>query len=134
MTGAHRCRARSTFVAAVLIQLAVLYWPWPVGGRELLPHLDKGVHALVFGAVALAGIRAGLPPRPLAAALVAHAGLSEVVQGSVLDQRGADPWDAIADLIGTALGVLLASVSGRRAGSSGPPDVDESSSRGTLGP
>jgi hypothetical protein len=125
--------ARWAFLAAVLIQLVVLYWPWPVGGRELLPHLDKAVHALVFGAVALAGARAGLPSRPLAAVLVAHAGLSEAVQGSVLDQRGADPRDFIADLIGTALGFLLASVVARRPGPGGASDVDESSSRGTLG-
>ncbi len=125
--------ARWAFVAAVLIHLVALYWPWPGDGREFLPHLDKVVHALVFGAVALAGARAGLPVRPLAVVLIAHAGLSEAVQGSVLDQRGADPRDVIADLIGTALGFVLASVVVRRAGPRGASDVDESSSRGTLG-
>lgn len=101
-------RARAALVVAVAVQLLVLYWPRAVGGPETIAHLDKAVHALVFGAVALAGLRAGLPVRPLAVALIAHAGVSEVIQGLLLDQRGGDPWDVVADVTGTALGGVLA--------------------------
>jgi hypothetical protein len=105
-----------------------------VGGPEAITHLDKLVHALVFGAVALTGLRAGLPVRPLAVALIAHAGVSELIQGQLLDQRGGDPWDAAADVIGTVLGGVIAGVlaaMGRAERQN--PGVDESPTRGTLG-
>ena len=121
--------ARLAFAGTVLIQLLVLYWPRSVGGAESVPYLDKVVHALVFGAVALTGMRAGVPVRPLAVVLAAHAGLSEVVQGSLLAQRGAYPWDAVADVTGTALGVLGATLVGSGRGSG----VEESPLGGTLG-
>lgn len=117
MTGGRR--ARAAFGAAVVVQLAVLYWPRVVGGPESVPHLDKAVHALVFAAVALTGVRAGLPVRPLVAVLAIHAGISEVVQGSLLAGRGADPWDCAADLAGTALGAVLGIATGDSPGDSG---------------
>ena len=127
---------RLIFAVAVAGQLAVLYWPQSVAAPGAVPYLDKGVHALVFGMVAFTGIRAGLPGGPLAAVLVAHAGLSEVVQGSLLAQRAADPWDAVADLGGTALGLLGAMLGPRlcrRHARDPRPDVAERPPRGTLG-
>jgi hypothetical protein len=54
--------------------------------------------------VAWAGHRTGLPGRPLLAALVAHALVSEVAQGVLLPQRSGDPVDAVVNLFGTLLG------------------------------
>lgn len=79
------------------------------------------MHVLAFGAVAFCGRRSGVPSMLLVAALALHAGISEVVQGSVpaLVREG-DPLDVVADLVGIALGYLAArcgsSVAGGRSG------------------
>lgn len=108
-------RRRVALVVAVVVQLAVLYWPRTpdVGG---VPGLDLVVHLLVFGAVASTGRRAGVPVVPLLLALVAHAVLSEVVQGYLLAERSGDRRDVVADVVGAAAGLLL----GRR-----PPAVPD---------
>lgn len=103
---------RWAFALTVLVHLAVLYWPGPASAPAALPGADKLVHALVFAAVAWTGRAAGLPVRLLAAALLGHAVLSEVLQHAVLPARSGDPWDVVADVVGT-LGGLLAPV-GRR--------------------
>lgn len=104
---------RGLFVAAVLVQLVVLYWPRPVGGGDTPWHLDKLVHVLVFGAVAWTGVRAGLPARPLLAALVLHAVGSEVLQARVIPDRMGDGADVVADLVGALAGTVLAQASWR---------------------
>ena len=96
---------RWAFALAVVVQLVALYWPRPVETGTSLP-VDKLVHAAVFGAVLWTGGRAGLPVRPLAAVLAVHAGVSEVVQGTLLDRDGNVP-DALADLAGLVVAWLL---------------------------
>ncbi len=102
-------RWRWLLAAAVVVQIVVLYFPLsgPGGG---LPGVDKIVHAAVFGAVAFTGRRARVPLLTILALLVAHAVVSEVVQGTLLPGRDGDPWDAAADVVGTALGAWLAGV------------------------
>lgn len=104
-----RTRGRSLLPAAValLVQLAVVYAP-SAGGAPGVPHLDKLVHASVFALPVLFGLLAGLPLVPVVAVMALHAPVSEVVQGTLLPQRSGDPWDAAADLVGVALGVLAA--------------------------
>jgi hypothetical protein len=96
------------FAVTVVVQLVVLYWPRPVSPGTSLP-VDKLVHAAVFGAALWAGVRAGVPARPLAVLLAVHAGVSEVVQGTLLDRDGNVP-DALADLTG----LLIAGLALRR--------------------
>lgn len=98
---------RWAFGLSVAAQLAVLYWP-EAGTAPGVPGLDKVAHVAVFGAVAVTGVLAGLPARWLAAALLAHAVVSEAVQGSVLPGRSGDVWDVVADAAGVAAGLLLA--------------------------
>ena len=74
------------------------------------------VHAAVFGAVAWAGCRAGVPHRVLVPLLVAQAVVSEVVQARLLAGRSGDPADVVADLVGTGLGLLIAHRPGTRRG------------------
>ncbi len=107
---------RGVLVGAVLVQVAVLYWPRPpdVGGG--VPGLDLVVHLVVFGAVALAGRRAGLPAVPLLVVLGAHAVLSELVQAYLLPERTGDWRDVVADVMGVAAGFAL----GRRSSSVAP--------------
>jgi hypothetical protein len=100
-------RRRLVLGGLVLLQLAVLYWPRAVSNPDDLP-LDKLAHALIFGLVAWAGVRAGIPVGWVVGLLVAHAVLSELIQDRLLPHRSGDPWDAVADTIGTFLGVLVA--------------------------
>ena len=92
-------------VAAVLLQLVVLYAPSGAGPSTV--NADKLVHFAIFALVAWAGRRVGLPLVPLVVVLVAHAVLSEVVQATLLDERSGDPWDVVADVVGIGVGVLL---------------------------
>ncbi len=116
MTSLHR--ARLLLAAAVVIHLAVLYAPTSGVPGDDVPFLDKVVHAVVFAAVAATGLLARLRRPVLAVALVAHAGVSEVVQHAVLPGRTGDPWDSVADLAGTLVGFAAVELSGgrRRAG------------------
>lgn len=94
-------------VIALLLQLGVLYAP-SGGGAAPFPYFDKLVHCAVFALPVLLGLLARLPLVPVAIAMVVHAPVSEVVQGTLLPNRSGDPWDAVADLAGVALGVLAA--------------------------
>ena len=116
---------RSTRVAvsaAALAALAVHLWglyrdqgppsvPW-------FPQADKVEHLVGFGLpcflVLLAlHLRAGAAGRRLGTRAVAvvvglfvvHAGVSEVVQGELYTSRSGDPFDALADVVGTSLGL-----------------------------
>ena len=105
---------RALLAVTVAVQMAVLYWPRAAG--DGLPYVDKLVHAAVFGAVAWAGCRVGVPHRVLVPLLVAQAVVSEVVQARLLSGRSGDPADVVADLAGTGLGLLIAHRSGTRRG------------------
>lgn len=94
------------FVLAVVVQLVALYLPDPPSGGGV-PGMDKVVHAVIFLAPALAGVLAGLRPVVLAPLLIAHAAVSEVVQHVALPGRGGDPWDAVADIVGIAVGLAI---------------------------
>lgn len=107
--------ARVTFVLALAGHLVALYAPATPAGVGL-PGLDKIVHATIFAAVAVTGLWAGLPRVPLLAALVVHAPLSEVVQAGWLADRGGDPLDVVADLVGVSVGALLVALLAARVG------------------
>ncbi len=111
MTGATG--RRLLFALAVLAQLVALYWPRPVDPESSLP-VDKLVHAAIFGAVLWTGVRVGLRPGLLAAVLAVHAGVSEVIQGTVLDRDG-NVRDVLADLVGIGVVWLWVSRPRRRS-------------------
>ena len=96
------------------VQLVLLYWPRavqpPSGG---LPW-DKVVHALIFGLVYAAGVRAGVPARPWLAVSLLHAVVSELVQHALLPHRSGDPYDALADVTGVLLALALMAIAGAR--------------------
>ena len=91
----------------LLLSAYVLFTP-RTGGEGLFPYADKVVHLGLFALLAgTARWRFG----PVSAALVAvaaYAVLSEVVQGALLSTRSGDAYDVLADLLGAALGWLLA--------------------------
>ena len=94
----------------MFIQLVAVYLPGsPDGGLELpgLPGADKVVHALVFAIpvylLARLTRRVGL----VAGVFALHAVVSELIQWRFVPYRDGDVWDAVANLIGTGLAVLI---------------------------
>jgi len=101
---------RIGFVAACALQLYGVYAPQEAGPHVGIPFADKVAHLFLFGSVAFLGLKAGVPARWLLPALVANAIVSELVQYWLLPQRDGDPFDALADLAGVALGAWLAGI------------------------
>jgi hypothetical protein len=96
---------RTPFVLVVLLSLWMLFSPGstvPAGP----PYSDKVVHTLLFAALALTGMRAGIRPVALAVGLAVYAGGSEVLQAVLPIHRDGDPADAAVDLLGVAVGLL----------------------------
>lgn len=95
------------FAVVVAIQLFVLYVPSAPGSAGV-NGLDKVVHAVVFAVPALvAAVRRWWW---VVLALAVHAPVSELVQATLLPHRDGNPWDAVADLVGVAVGVGLSVV------------------------
>lgn len=95
--------------ALVALQVVALYVPMEQGGPPLVPHGDKVVHAVLFGApVLVAGLAKGRAWPLLAALGVVHAPVSEVIQHVALPSRSGDVLDVAADIVG--IGVALAGV------------------------
>ena len=87
----------------VLLSLYVLFAP-RTGGDGLFEGSDKVVHLALFALLAATTrwrFGAGLW------LVAAYAVVSELVQGLLLAERSGDPYDAVADLLGVALGWLL---------------------------
>lgn len=102
-------------VVLVGVQCWALYLPEAAGvpGVDLpIPFLDKIVHLGLFALPTLALAR-WMPVCGAAALMVLQAVASEIVQATVLPQRSGDPLDAVADLIGIALGAWAAQAVGR---------------------
>ena len=70
------------------------------------PYGDKVVHALLFAALAVTGIRAGIRVPALLVGLTVYAGLSEVLQSQLPIHRDGDLADAAVDLLGVVLGTI----------------------------
>ena len=98
--------ARALFAAVVVASLVVLFAPEsdvPSG----FSFSDKIVHAALFGALAVTGVRAGVPWRALAVLLVLYAAGSEGLQAVLPIARHGDLWDFVADTIGVTGGLVV---------------------------
>lgn len=97
---------RLAFALALLVNVVILYLPVAVGPPSSLPFLDKVVHAGTFALIAVTGCKAGVPLRALVVLIVGEAVVSEIVQGTVTVLHRDGNWpDAVADLVGGALGI-----------------------------
>lgn len=91
---------------AVLAHLVALYWP-VVGVQGPVEWTDKVVHLAIFAVPTYA---VGLALRlvaPVALVFAAHAPVSEWLQHVLLPNRSGDVWDAVLDLVGVAVAVVL---------------------------
>ena len=92
--------------------------PWPAARVLYAPRapavdtgglpVDKLVHVLVFALPTAALIVAGVPRGWVIGLMAVHAPLSEVLQHRLLAERSGEPRDVVADLVGVALGALVA--------------------------
>ncbi len=118
-SGPFRTAVSGAAFAAVCLHVWSLYRDHAPPTLRWFPHLDKVEHLVGFGlpcflvllALHLHTTAAGRRPSARAVALVAglfvvHAGVSEVVQGTASTTRSGDPYDALADVVGTLLGLL----------------------------
>ncbi|SHN45674.1 hypothetical protein [Cryptosporangium aurantiacum] len=103
-----RRSGQASFVVVIVISLFVLFLPNDDVPSGFPPGTDKLVHGALFAALALTGSRAGVRAAWLLPTLALYAVVSEVVQAAPALNRSASPWDALADVIGIALGWLLA--------------------------
>lgn len=116
MRGAGRPRgllARAAFALTVLVSVAVLFAP-SSDVPAAPPGVDKLVHAGLFAVLAVTGRWAGIGPRALAALLAGYAVVSELVQGLSALGRTGSVADALADLAGTLVGLLVWAAADRR--------------------
>ena len=99
-----------TLVVLLAVQMVGLYAA-SAPGPDGPDGSDKVGHLLAFAApAALAWL---LGARWLVPVLVLHALVAEPLQAWVAPTRMLDPWDTVANLAGTALGVLVARGLGR---------------------
>lgn len=127
-------RARLVATGAALAGLAVHLWGlYRDHGPPTLrwfPPADKLEHLVGFGLpcflVLLAlRLRAAATGQGLGARVIAlvvglfvvHAAVSEIVQGTFFTTRSGDPFDALADVVGTLLGLTAYLALRRRVGS-----------------
>ena len=100
---------RTGFSVVFALSVYVLFAP----GSQVPTSIDindKVVHSGLFLLLGLTGVLAGLAPRGLLVALVAYAGVSEVLQAVLPIHRDGDLLDALADTVGGVVGVLAAAV------------------------
>lgn len=95
------------FVLALALITALSLMPAPAV-PQVFQFWDKAQHALAYAALAACGCGA-FPSRArrVAAGLLIHGALIEVLQGTLTSTRYADITDWFADAIGISIGMLL---------------------------
>lgn len=106
---------RAVFAVVLVVHLVALYSP-RAAGEALFPGVDKVTHALLFGGLLVAAWWLGAGLVWLAPLLAVHAVESEVVQSVFLPHRDGSIGDALADIVGVLLGVIVCRVLQTRAG------------------
>jgi len=84
----------------------------PAGTGGAIPHMDKMLHAIVYGLLA-AGICLAWPKlskRIVVFACIAFGGVLELVQGLMPLGRTASLWDGLANGAGAVLAIVILSV------------------------
>lgn len=88
--------------------LVSLFLPGSTVPQSDVLEYDKAVHALLFGVGVYLWLRvpwtSGMARWIIVLGALAFAPASEIFQAMIGGGRAADPWDAVADAIGVALG------------------------------
>ncbi|QFG69023.1 VanZ family protein [Ornithinimicrobium pratense] len=107
---------------AVVGQVAGLYAP-TVPGPDGIPGLDKVGHFLAFAVPAFLARLLGA--RWMMLLLLVHALVAEPLQHTLTSNRVAELGDALANLVGLAVGALAARLVARWRHDGGMPSVDD---------
>lgn len=91
--------------ALIVVQLVGLYSPG-TSGIPAPTHVDKVVHAAMFGVPLYVLGRLSRRTWLWAAIFLVHAGLSEIIQYSLVPGRNGDILDFTADVVGIAIALL----------------------------
>ncbi len=102
---------RRAFAPWIIVVVALLFHLWglyttspPDAGGLAFPGIDKVAHVILFAVPTWALLRV-VPNQWLALVpMLLHVPISELVQANLLATRGGDWWDAVADLVGIAVG------------------------------
>lgn len=97
----------------LLVQVWALYLVVPGPGDPWISGQDKLAHAVLFGLPFALALLLG--SRWASVGILAHAVLSEPLQGLLTSTRTADPWDTVADLTGIAIAAAVVELVRRRA-------------------
>lgn len=114
------------FAAAAVVSGQLLFSPG-TGSPPPFPYADKLAHLLIFAGLMVAALPLGrherarrpglravtISHRVMVTVLLVYAAVSELLQGALPINRGADPLDSVADALGILLVLLL--VTGSRA-------------------
>ena len=111
MTRRHGWRV--AFAGVVALSLVMLFSP--ASGEHEVAVSDKLIHFLLFAALAATGRLAGVPTVQLAIGLAGYAAASELLQAALPIERNGDVRDAVADVLGGAVGLGLARLVGGRS-------------------
>lgn len=104
----YRARVLTALAVSVVVQAVAVYTPGSAQ-PDGLAGFDKLVHLLIFGVPAALAILAGGAWRPwVPPLLIGHAVASELLQAAVIPDRGGDPIDVLADVLGVILGWVVA--------------------------
>ncbi len=102
------------------VGLYVLFIIWqsltPAGTGGGIPHLDKLLHALVYGILA-GGLCIAWPKLSKAVILlgcIALGGVLEIAQGAMPLGRTASLWDGLANMVGAVLAIALITILARK--------------------
>lgn len=95
---------QAAFATALVVTTVLMLVPSPGTASSN----DKVDHVLVFATLTLLGAWAMVPTRWLVPGLIAYAALTELLQAAATEVRHGDLLDVAADLVGIAVGVLIA--------------------------
>lgn len=112
---------------ALAAQMSGLYAP-TMPGPDGIPGLDKVAHLLAFAVPTVLAWLLGA--RWVVLLLLVHALVAEPLQHALAPQRVAELADAVANVCGVAVGVLLACLASRSRHDEGMPSVDQQVRRG----
>jgi hypothetical protein len=107
----HRRVWRVAFAAVVALSLVILFSP--TTGPSGVAVSDKLIHFVLFTALAVTGRLAEVPVVQLGIGLAGYAAASELLQAALPIERDGDVRDALADVLGVATGLVLASLATR---------------------
>jgi VanZ family protein len=126
------CRIRQLYLLLAIAHAGVIFYLSSRPGIDIpppFPHMDKCLHALVFGVLGFLVLGAMRPYKQgyhrhhliMAIAITAGYGILDEIHQHYVPGRMPDGLDVVADLVGALIGIwLMHKITRRRMNSQGP--------------